>query len=312
MSTSSILPPAAEPASVRAEAAAWVARLQSPERDAETERAFRLWFDSDPAHAAAFDKATAIWEAIGGAASPAMARRRAPVRAMAAGLAVAMLAGAAGFALLGHPAYETRVGEQRTVRLSDGSRVVLNTGTRVVVDYSKGERRVRLVRGEAMFDVAKNPARPFIVAAEGREVRALGTSFVVRDEGRAIAVTLIEGKVAVSGKAEAAPVVLAPGQRLRAATAAAPPRVDRPRMEVVTAWRSGQILLDDTPLTQAVAEMNRYTPTPLSLETDRIGALRVSGIFKTGEMDAFARTVSAQYGLTVIERPDGTVLAEPH
>lgn len=311
MSTSSTIPPAAEPASVRAEAAAWVARLQSPERDAETERAFRSWFESDTAHASAFNKATEVWEAIGGAASAGM-RRRAPVRAMAAAAVVAVLAGGATFGLLRDPTYTTKVGEQRTVRLADGSRVVLNTGTKVVVDYREGERRVRLVRGEALFDVAKNPDRPFIVRAEGREVRALGTSFVVRDDGKAIAVTLIEGKVAVSpGKTTQGPVVLVPGERLRAASAASVPRVDRPRMEAVTAWRSGQILLDDTPLSQAVAEMNRYTPTPLDLETGRIGELRVSGIFKAGEVDAFARTVSAQYDLMLIQRPDGMVLGEP-
>lgn len=312
MTTSSPPPPVIEPAAVRAEAAAWVARLQSPERDAETERAFRRWFESDPAHATAFNKATDIWQAIGGAAAPADARRPLPLRALAAAMVVAVVASGAAFGLLRDPAYATKVGEQRTVRLSDGSRIVLNTGTRVVVDYSQGERRVRLVRGEALFDVARNPARPFIVRAEGQEVRALGTSFVVRDDGRTVAVTLLEGKVAVTrakASAQAPPVVLSPGERA-SIDGAAPARVDRPRLEAVTAWRSGQILFDGTPLSQAVAEMNRYSPTPLELETGRIGALRVSGIFKAGELDAFARTVSAQYDLALIQQPDRMLLAE--
>lgn len=318
MSGPSTMPPTTEPASVRAEAAAWVARLQSPERDAETERAFRRWFDSDAAHASAFNKATEIWQAIGGAAQgldqrPAFARRR--LQTVAAVLAVVVLAGGgAAWGLLRDAVYATKVGEQRTVRLSDGSRVVLNTDTKIAVDYDRGERRVRLVRGEALFDVAKNPDRPFIVAAEGQEVRALGTSFVVRDEGNAIAVTLIEGKVAVTPrksalKAEAARVVLAPGERVRVSDETAA-KVDRPRMETVTAWRSGQILLDNTPLSQAVAEMNRYSPTPLELETERIAGLRVSGIFKSSEIDAFARTVSAQYDLALIQQPDRMLLAE--
>ena len=304
----------AQPAAVRAEAAAWVARLRGPERDAATEAAFRRWLESGPTHAAAFDRATEIWQAIGGAAAMTPERSRMSRRAtVLAGVAAAVVtAGLGGAYLLRDPSFATHVGEQRSVRLSDGSRIALNTDTKVVVRYTEGRRDIRLVRGEAQFDVAKNPNRPFVVTAEGQRVRALGTSFIVRDHGRAIAVTLLEGKVSVTPvKAPeiAKPVTLAPGQRLRTAPKAKP-IVDRPKLETVTAWRSGEILLDDTTLADAIAEMNRYSPRPLALENEELGALRISGIFRSGESEAFARTISAQYRLAMIEQDGRIMLAE--
>ena len=313
MSEADLHPPPEEPDTARAQAAAWVARLQRADRGPELEQSFRRWFEADPEHAQAFARATEIWEAIGGVA-PADARRKAPtarrrMAPLAAGLmALALTAGWWGF--LRDPVYATGVGEQRVVRLADGSRVALNTDTRISVHYSKGERRLRLDRGEAMFDVAKNPARPFIVSAEGEQVRALGTSFVVRKAGSVVDVTLIEGRVTVSGATPSGPVALTPGQRLHLADTRTPARVDRPRLEAVTAWRRGEILLDNTPLSEAVAELNRYSPTPLVLETPRIASLRVTGIFRTGDSDAFARTVSAQYSLALMQRDVALTLAE--
>lgn len=305
--------------SVRAEAAAWVARLQGPARDTATEQAFRRWVESDPAHAAAFDRATQVWEGIGGAAvgMKVGAGRRERVRMrIAASVAGALLLSGGGWLALRDPVYTTRVGEQHTVRLEDGSLLALNTDTRVVVHYTKARRELRLVRGEAQFDVAKNPARPFIVTAEGEQVRALGTSFVVRDEGHSVSVTLLEGKVTVTPVAAraaktAAPhvVYLTPGERLKVG-AKTPPHVDRPPIQAVTAWRSGEILLDDTPLLDAIAEMNRYSDTPLAIEGDAAN-LRVTGIFRAGESQSFARTVAAQYGLAVVEQPDRILLAQP-
>jgi len=170
--------------------------------------------------------------------------------------------------------YRTAIGEQRLVRLSDGTRVSLNSDSQVVVDYDTVQRRVRLKRGEAFFEVAKDMERPFIVSAGAREVTALGTAFVVRYEEGRTAVTLVEGKVAVtsagiaplggdqtfrsasqsaSGAAKpkgwarrtagAAEVfTLAPGQRLTLG-ARSPPRMDEPRIDAVTAWRRGEVVL---------------------------------------------------------------------
>lgn len=318
MSGRSTIAETPQPASVRAEAAAWVARLQGPERDAAAEQAFRRWIEADPTHVAAFDRATQVWEGIGGAAAGmsvgpgARARQAGRMRVAASVAAALVVAGAGGWLAMRPPTYETQVGEQRSVRLEDGSLLALNTGTKVVVRYSKGRRDLELVRGEAQFDVARNPDRPFIVTAEGQQVRALGTSFVVRDEGATVSVTLLEGKVTVAPAARAAApartVALSPGQRLTIGSAT-PAKVDRPALQAVTAWRSGEILLDDTPLAAAIAEMNRYSDKPLEIEGDAAD-LRVTGIFRSGESQAFARTLAAQYGLVVVEQPDRILLAQ--
>ena len=303
----------APPAEVRAEAAAWVARLQGPERTPTAERAFRRWLEADPAHAAAFDRATQVWEGIGGAAAGMKVgpgARTDRLRIAASVGAVALVALTGGWLTLRDPVYATKVGEQRSVRLEDGSLLALNTNTRVVVRYSKGRRDLTLVRGDAQFDVAKNPDRPFVVTAEGQEVRALGTSFVVRDEGKTLSVTLLEGKVTVRPQTAAAKAVyLTPGQRVKVG-AARPAAVDRPSLQAVTAWRSGEILLDDTTLAEAVAEMNRYSKKPLEIEDGEVAGLRVTGIFRSGESQSFARTLAAQYGLAVVEQPDRILLVQ--
>jgi transmembrane sensor len=241
-----------------------------------------------------------------------------------------MMAGVCGLLGLGiwiswpDPTYATAVGEQRVVRLDDGTRLSLNSETRVEIDYRKSQRRVQLIRGEAYFEVAHNPARPFVVTAGGTQVTALGTTFVVRYDTNKTAVTLVEGKVVVAPAAgdelPAVPsnigpappaarkdLVLAPGERVTLARNT-PALVDEPRVEAVTAWRRGEVMLDKTQLSEAIAEMNRYDSQTLVIEDPRVAARQVSGIYHAGDSASFARTVAKLYGLHVEERPGQIVL----
>lgn len=230
-----------------------------------------------------------------------------------------------------NPSYATRIGEQRLVRLEDGSRITLNSNTLIRVDCCDIERRVRLERGEAYFEVARDAARPFIVVAGDHQVTALGTAFVVRHDGTRTAVTLVEGKVAVSARSPEETTtatkshdspresVLLPGQRLTFSGGAAP-RLDEPRLEAVTAWRRGEVMLDRTTLADAVAEMNRYDERMLVIDDPGVAALRISGIYHAGDSEEFAETVARLYGLYVVrqrgrihlaQRPPEAVLAGP-
>ena len=195
---------------VRAEAAAWVARLHSSGRTRALEAGLRKWLKADPEHAKAFEIATEAWEiggSVPGAAVPRMAdtfQERKPKRkfspphvALAAALSTVVI-GALYYVSRPDAAVTTSVGEQRMLTLDDGTRIFLNTGTRLFVQEDATQRRVRLDNGEALFDVAKDPRRPFVVTAGGQEVVALGTSFVVRRDEQQLTVTLVEGKVAVS------------------------------------------------------------------------------------------------------------------
>jgi transmembrane sensor len=302
---------------VSAEAAAWVARLQGPDRTPAAEAAFKEWLHADVAHARAFARATDVWDVLPGAAR--LSRRktfRAPIivpALIAASLAV--LAGAPSLiqALNGSPNYRTKIGEQQTVALSDGTHVVLNTDSRVSVDYEPRERHVRLIQGEALFEVAKNPSRPFIVLAGDEQVRALGTTFVVRVSGGRVAVTLIEGRVEVTRTRSGAPpaplAILRPGERLRVSTAADNKlELDHPKIDGVTAWRRGQALFDDISLADAAAELRRYGGPPIEIGDSAVADLRVSGVFATDDPEEFANDMAALYGLKVRRTEQGLEL----
>ncbi len=311
---------------VRAEAAAWVARLHSSGRSRTLEAALRRWLQADAAHAQAFEIATEAWE-IGGSvprgALPRLGRyrqaprRRAPARmAWAAAAAVAVMAVGATlhFSSL-NSAVTTAVGEQRSLTLDDGSRIFLNTDTRLFVEYDDARRHVRLVSGEALFDVARDAGRPFSVGAADKEVVALGTAFLVRNDARGLAVTLVEGKVQVasSSATPGAPSAqtLVPGQRITFSNdgpAQALPALDEPPLERVTAWRRGEVVLDKTRLADAVAEMNRYSEKQLIIENVRTADIPVSGIFRAGDSARFARAVAETYALQVRDDPRHIVL----
>lgn len=311
-------------AAARAEAAAWLARLHGPDRTPEVEAGFRRWMADDPERAAAFEWLTDTWE------KSARLRRR-PMeqiarwesvgfrvsfaRAAFATMTVAMLAVVGTVFYLRNDAVITAVGEQRTLTLEDGSRVHLNTATRVAVHFDEKIRRVELEKGEALFEVAKRPDWPFIVTAGQRRVRALGTAFIVRRDGENLAVTLVEGKITVASvPADGRPApgeearVLNPGQRLTFA-GGRPAKLDRPPLEAVTAWQRGQVALDNTPLAEAVAEMNRYSTTRLTIEDPKAAAIAVSGVFRAGDSADFAQVIARTYGLRVVERPRELLLA---
>jgi transmembrane sensor len=287
--------------------------LHGSERRAAVEAAFRSWLGENPANARAFETATEAWElggAIAGAALPRISPtpRCVPRGRLKLSMAAAALAliGISAALLFRNPPVSTATGEQRTLNLDDGTRVTLNTNTKLVVDYTDKERRVRLDAGEAFFDVAKNPSRPFIVTAGAETVTALGTSFMVRRDDTEVDVTLVEGKVSVApldlgGASDLAPQVLAPGQRLRVAQLKT--KLDEPNIDSLTAWRRGEVVLDHTRLSDAVNEMNRYSKIKLIVVDPETGNIPISGIFQAGDSARFARAIADTYRLQAIENP---------
>lgn len=307
-----------------AEASAWLVRLQEGSRTPACEAAFRDWLAEDAAHATAFARVTETWDLIPGAARsavrPATAQSRTPSRrprllAMAASVALLLAAGATALLMTHDHVYQTRLGEQRIVVLEDGTRITLNTDTRLSVDYRRDQRSIRMDHGEALFEVAKNPQRPFIVHAGGENVRALGTTFVVRSEADYLDVLLVEGRVQVSrdaaprnGTPAEAPVVLTPGERLVQRKNETAPALDHPPVDEMTAWRYGEVVLDDTTLAEAAARINRYSKTQVRLDDPNIGALRISGVFATRDPLEFANLVAKLHGLQVVRTKNGIVL----
>jgi transmembrane sensor len=310
------------PPEIRAEAAAWVARLHGSGRRSSLEAALKIWLAANPVNARAFEVATEAWD-LGGAVETAAlpridsARRRTPRvalrRPLLAAAAIALV-GVIAIFYVRDPVISTGIGEQRSVALEDGTRVTLNTDTRLRIHYTEQQRQVRLETGEAFFDVAKNPLRPFVVNVDGESVVALGTAFMVRRDSDEVDVILVEGKVSVTPATAAerlalpteATKVLAPGERLR--LAGSTPTLDRPSIDAVTSWRRGEVVLDHTRLADAVAEMNRYTPIKIVVSAPESGDIRVSGIFRTGDSARFAHAVAETYHLVLVEEPKRMLL----
>lgn len=202
--------------------------------------------------------------------------------------------------------YRTGVGERRVVKLPDGSIVTMNTSTRMAVAFTDGRRLIRLSRGQALFEVAHDAARPFTVEAADRQVTALGTIFEVRVDPGRVNVILFRGRVVVDRQPDAGsgndevrvqPTILKPGQQFDVELGA-PQKVATVDVDRQSLWRTGFVEFDDETLGHAVAEMNRYASKPIVLDNDGVASLRVSGLFRTGSPDQF---IDAVEGILPVE-----------
>jgi transmembrane sensor len=315
---------------ISAEAAVWVTDLHGPDRDEELESRVRRWIADDPRHAAALEQATDVWQQNGNIPRHPLrrvsesARGRKRVRttgAALAGMAALCAALACTFYFLRDDTLATGPSEQRIIDLSDGSQVTLNANSRVVVQYDDRVRKLTLKNGEALFDVVKDRARPFVVIAGDRKVIAVGTSFEVRREepaGSTFAVTLVEGRVAIEPLSwpDALPAssvsgvkLLNPGERLRFA-GDTNETLDTPSIERVTAWRRGQMIFDNASLAEAEAEFNRYGARQLAIEGPAARKLRVGGVFRIGDPYSFAQSMADTYHLRIIIRDKMIILTD--
>jgi transmembrane sensor len=205
--------------------------------------------------------------------------------------------------------YETAHREHRSLRLADGSSVLLNTESAVRIRFTRTERVVEVVRGQAFFKVAHDARRRFRVAVGGADVLALSTQFDVYARGKTTLVTVVEGQIAVfSGHAPppllgAVPVV--GGLTVRAiqqvriesgVVSGQPVAVDVHRVE---AWLHDQIVFDQRPLGEVAEEFNRNASIPLEISDPSLRALLVSGVFNIYDMDSFVAFLQTLDGVTV-------------
>ena len=287
-------------------AARWFARHRSGELSEAEGRELQLWLDADPAHAVAFARVEAAWErAERLKAMPHAAEE--PVfqvtRRMAAGLAVGVLGlgAAGGWLMTRNPVEITARGERRTVSLPDGSRVELNTDSRIAIAYSETRRDIVLTRGEALFEVAKDPARPVVVQAGEAQVRAVGTAFNIRMREKVVELTVTEGVVAVDERAAAAPRQVSEGKGAVIATGAVAevnldPEVLRRRL----LWRDGVVEFEGDTLEQAATEFNRYNDRRLVVADPQVASIRVGGRFGTHEVDRFLVALQAGFPVRAV------------
>jgi transmembrane sensor len=309
----------------RAEAADWFARLNKLDVPYADMQAFKAWLSS-PGNKTAYDDVDAFWRQsetvkIDPDIKAVMADvldRTAPqarprdVRRGGYGLAFALIllaAAAGGYVIWGPKIYSTGVGEQRTIQLADGSTVVLDTDSQVTVRLTGAKRDIRLARGQALFEVAHDSARPFVVTAGATSVTALGTRFDVRREASGATVTLVRGSVEVRERSNtgAAQVWrLAPGQRV--ATHATAPTLAAADVDKATSWTSGRLIFQAVPLRAAVAEFNRYERQKIEVADGSVGDELITGVFNVGDADTFVGSVADVHDLAVVRSDkDGSI-----
>lgn len=215
------------------------------------------------------------------------------------------------------PSYTTAVGERSFLTLPDGSNLTLNTASAIDVKFTAAERKVILRRGQVLFEVAKDHARPFVVEARGRRVVAVGTIFDVRADGEGLQVTMLEGTVRVdrfapggvaqfSGAPSAGPMLTA-GEQLTTDSQVAD-RVRQANADAVTSWRRGQWVFDDISLRDAIAEVNRYSERQIELADASLARLRLSGSFAIGGPAVFIEAITGYFPIRIIRADDRVIV----
>ncbi len=293
----------------KAEAAAWLSRLHMDSRDALDEAAFKVWLSERPENAQAFEAVTNTWDLTEGfRAADYPSPMRAPVRrrAVLAGLGTLVAAGATfGIWQTAYAGvYETDVGEQKHVSLSDGTQVFLDTNTRIRESYSSDLRRLDLERGRINVRVKPELKRPFVVQAGDQRILAPGTSFDVRRDADMLSMVLLQGEATIlpSGQTQNRRLRLAAGQRL-VLSDHRNAQLDKPNLVPLTAWQTGQAIFDNDTLRDAAAEMNRYTTEQIAIDP-AVASLRMSGVYRVGDNEAFARSVSRLLPVAIEHYPD--------
>ncbi len=216
-------------------------------------------------------------------------------------------------------AYRTRIGERLTVTLPDGSVATLDTDSELRVAYTANARGLSLVRGQALFEVAHGQPTPFRVEAGGQEIVAVGTVFNVRVDNGRVRVALLEGRVRVrptrgdvpapsstANGSRRAEVTMRAGETLDAQPAGTV-AVRASDVSQMATWRGGELIFNDTRLADAVAEINRYARRPIEVEDAAIGALRISGVFRTSDPERFSRAISEVLPVALERRSDGRI-----
>ncbi len=323
---------------IEEQAADWLVRLDGDQPPTEQEMAeLKQWINRSPVHREQLRRLTQFWHRaniLTELSFPLADSQRpqglwdrlkqqytqswsAPVLAGAAML----LSLAVGLLLLypsssgvsGNGIYETRIGEQNTITLVDGSVIQLNTNSQLQVDYIDNQRNVMLIAGEAHFEVAKDKRRPFSVQAGEGSVRAVGTAFSVRLNQQALKVIVTEGKVALEESSQSIEKTprgfLHQGQAVEFSPLSEAniddqiQELNKQDIEKQLAWRNGLLLFDGETLRQVIDEVNRYTKLNIEIIDSEVADISIGGQFRVGEIDAMLTVLEHSFNVDV-RRPD--------
>ena len=324
-----------EPDALLDEAASWLLRLREAEGDLRVREDFSAWLSRSSEHRAAWERVREGWHLLGegkpvyehvwrsrsshapstgvgrrvrvkpGHPSRAARRRRPWVATISAvGLAACLIVIAVPPLLLRLEAdHLTTTAQSRLVTLEDGTTVYLAAGSAIKTDFSAGQRQVRLLAGEAFFDVTHNPARPFVVDASGVKVEVTGTAFDVRLSSKATQVELARGSVGVSFEAarKASPAVLTPGQMLVVDRKSGAMTRSDIAPEDIGAWREGRLFVSDVTIGAVVEQIQRYHAAWIAVPDITLAQQTVTGLYDLRDPDRALRALVQPHGGKVHE-----------
>lgn len=299
------------------EAARWLVALQDDPDDAELRARIEAWRAADPANEAAWTDTAHVYGLMaettptcgadwGGGRVVPMRRARLPIgRRAALGVLAALaaclfLAFTPGIVLRFQADQVTSTAEVRPVRLDDGSVVLLGPDSAIAVSHGNATRDLRLLKGEAFFEVAPDPRRPFSVLTQGVKTTVLGTSFNVRlaRDGAEVAVRTGIVRVATDGEAPAVAVQLEPGDWVQLSADGKAERGAMPPEEVAP-WLHGQLVARDRPLADVVDDLRRYFPGTIVVAGDAFRGRRVTGVYNLADPEAALRAIVGAHGGSV-------------
>lgn len=314
---------------INREACEWISKMHDAGLQPSEEQALQQWMQQSPVHKAELKRMAKRWEQLNVLTELAVPQASRSVAAkpwyLHWGGAVATAAILLVLTVIIQPfnsapakqVYTTSLGEQREIILSDQSVVMLNTSSAIQVEYTKGSRSIQLVQGEAHFDVAHNPDRPFRVQAGKSIVRAVGTAFSVHLTQQTVDVLVTEGTVEMTAlqtrlpASNTATTDPAPNPTPRAVINAGAGASFNQRLDAIElaegigeaeigrklSWREGMVRFSDDALKDVVAEVSRYTPVNIVILDPELQNLRIGGVFKVGETQKMFEALEQSFGI---------------
>ena len=338
---------------IQDEAASWLVKLDSGPLDRDDADAFRVWLDAGAEHRNAVIRLARLWDNMDilaelsdlfplphkETADSINSRRLFPSPLVPVTAVLAVLVLALGLVMQQYPAglegdvkggrqaksvYHTSIGEQADIHLPDGSDTKLNTDSFLEVAFSRKQRNIRLVKGEAHFKVAHDTSRPFIVHAGSGIIRAVGTAFSVRLKGDDVEVMVTEGRVdivpAIAARLNTFVDVddITPDKHrttIKAGQDAEYGRDSVHRVQTVnpetikrkTSWQHGMLTFKGETLARVIEEISRYSTTKIIISDPKIRDLRIGGYFRVGEIDALLATLEKSFAINVVRVNDNLI-----
>lgn len=305
------------------EAADWVVKFDGVEFDARDVAAFRHWLAKSEDHRAAFQLASRAWnqmdllarldafELTADDAPPSLSRRTALAASLGAGALAVGIGGYVAFSSGSAEAFETGVGEQREVDLADGTRVLLNASSRLEARIRDDRREARLLAGEALFTIAESSAGVFSIATPSGEIEAAGGEILVKLLPEGARIALLSDGARASRRTwigQTSPV--AAGVNSEIVIGREDVAVDASTAEQLarrTLWREGMLAFDNTPLSEAVADVTRQSGVRFVFADPALADLRVGGLVRADNLDAFLELLRNNLAINTEQR-DGEVL----